>query len=153
MAWQRIGRATIGANSQELVLGPIEPPPLDGFEVRVRLLQGPYPFEIGEGLLSYRSSLGKELGSIRVCPRFEAEDHLLGKGQLCTDASGVLIFEPNPISQQLARDGFLLEVEVWADLASDQIPDNRFQAAGFVSDKGDPALSEVNGLGHLVFPQ
>ena len=151
MAWQRIGIVTISPTSDAVVVGPIEVPAFDGFEVRVRLLSGPYPFQFGYGLLSYRSSVGKELGTIKVWPRNEAEDYLLGKGMTCTDTTGVLVFEPRTWSLRWVKAGFSLVVEISADLASDQLPNDRYQAPGFISDGAELVLAQVGTLGQLIF--
>lgn len=150
MAWQRIGIVTISPTSDAVVVGPIEVPAYDGFEVRVRLLSGPYPFQFGYGLLSYRSSLGKELGTIKVWPKNEPEDYVLGKGQICTDTTGVLVFEPRTWSLRWVKAGFSLVVEVLADLANDQLPFDRYQAPGFVFDGSELLLFQSDGLAQLV---
>lgn len=150
MAWQRIGIVTISPTTDEAVVGPIEVPYFDGIEVRVKLLSGPYPFQFGYGLLSYRSSNGKELGTIRVWPRNEASDYLLGKGMTCQDTTGSLVFEPRTWSLRWVKAGFSLIVEVSADLPSD-LPTDRYQAPGFIAGGVERVLAQVGNLGQLVF--
>lgn len=150
MAWSRIGVVSISPNTQEAVVGPIEVPNFDGVEVRVRLLSGPYPFQFGYGLLSYRSSNGKELGTIKVWPRNEASDYLLGKGMTCQDTTGVLVFEPRTWSLRWVKAGFSLTVEISADLPSD-LPNDRFQSPGFIAGGVERVLTKVGNLGQLVF--
>lgn len=150
MAWRRVGTVTISPTTVEAVVGAIEVPAFDGFEVRVRLLSGPYPFQFGYGLLYYRSSLGRELGTIRVWPKTEPEDYLLGKSMLCTDTTGVLVFEPRSWSLRWVKAGFSLVVQIEADLPSD-LPSDRYQAPGFVAGGITRVLTQVGSLGRLVF--
>lgn len=150
MTWQNIGTVTISPTSDEAVVGPIEVPAFNGFEVRVRLLSGPHPFQFGYGLLSYRSSYGKELGTIRVWPKTEAEDYLLGHGMTAQDTTGVLVFEPRTWSLRWVKAGFALVVHVLADLASN-LPQDRYTAPGFTDSVTTLVLTQVGSLGQLVF--
>lgn len=150
MAWQSIGTVTISPTSDEAVVGPIEVPVFNGVEVRVRLLSGPYPFQFGYGLLSYRSSNGKELGTIKVWPRNEATDYLLGYGMTVQDTTGVLVFEPRTWSLRWVKAGFALVVEVLADLASD-LPTDRYMTPGFTDGSTELLFTQVGNLGQLFF--
>lgn len=150
MAWRRIGIVTISPTTDKAVVGPIEVPGFDGVEVRVRLLSGPYPFQYGYGLLYYRSSNGREMGTIRVYPKMEPEDYIIGKGMTVQDTTGELVFEPRTWNLRWVKAGFSLVVEILADLASD-IPTDRYQASGFTDGLAELVLTQVGDLGHLIF--
>lgn len=151
MAWQTIGTVTISPTTEAAVVGPIEVPGFDGFEVRVRLVSGPYPFQFGYGLLYYRSSNGREYGTIRVWPKNEQEDYLLGKGMTVQDTTGVLVFEPRTWSLRWVKAGFSLVVEIQADLPTDLFPEDRYQAPGFTDGTAGLVFTQIGNLGRLVF--
>jgi hypothetical protein len=119
-------------------------------EVKVRQV-APTPFRWGYGLLSYRSQNGLELGTIKVWPRLEFSNYLLGAGLRADDNIGELIFEPRTWNLRWVLAGFALTVEVLADLATD-LPADRYQADGFAVSGGvSLILSKVGSLGRLVF--
>lgn len=151
MAWQVIGNATVTPNSFEVIVGPIEVPANGGFEVRYRLTSGPRPFKFGYCLLSYRSSLGLELGTVRIHPTETYQDVLLGAGMEATDTSGVLVIQPRTWNLRWIKAGFSLSIELQADLPSD-VPAGRFQAAAFTDTSVSLPLTQVGGLGQITFP-
>ena len=149
MAWQLIGSASVNPTTKEVVLGSIEVPTFGGVQVKVRQLS-PTPFEWGYGLLSYRSRNGLEMGTIKVWPRREFTNYLLGAGLTVSDNTGVLIFEPRAFNLRWVRAGFSLTVEVLADLASD-LPSDRYKSDGFVFAGTELDLIQSGGLGRLSF--
>jgi hypothetical protein len=150
MAWQLIGSVTVTPETTEAVVGPIEVPTYGGVEVKVRQV-APTPFRWGYGLLSYRSQNGLELGTIKVWPRLEFSNYLLGAGLSVFDNTGVLVFEPRTFNLRWVLAGFPLTVEILADLATD-LPADRYQADGFASGDGTSLPLTLSGtLGRLSF--
>jgi hypothetical protein len=149
MAWQRIGTVSVSPTTAQAIVGPIEVPTYGGVEVKVRQV-GSTPFRWGFGLLSYRSSNGLELGTIKVYPRPEFSNYLLGAGLTVADNSGVLVFEPRPFNLRWVLAGFALTVQVLADLASD-LPSDRYRADGFAHGGAELQLTQSGNLGRLSF--
>lgn len=149
MAWQSIGSVSISPTTTEAVVGPIEVPTYGGVEVKLRQV-GATPFRWGFGLLSYRTSNGLELGTIKVWPRQEFSNYLLGAGLTVSDNTGVLVFEPRSFNLRWVLAGFSLTVEVLADLASD-LPSDRYKSDGFVFAGTELELIQSGTLGRLSF--
>jgi len=150
VAWQLVGRVTVGPDDDLATIGPLEVPVAGGFELSVRQVQ-PTPFQWGNGLVSYLSSEGRELGTIQVFPRMDRESYYLGAGLTVADNTGVLIFEPRIWNLRWVRAGFPLELEFMADLATD-LPPDRFRAPGFSQEDGAPLVLVLAGsLGRLRF--
>lgn len=150
MAWQLIGSVTVTPSTTEAVVGPIEVPTFGGVEVKLRQT-APSPFRWGYGLLSYRTANGLELGTIKVWPRVEFSNYLLGGGLSVADNTGVLVFEPRSFNLRWVRAGFPLTVEVLADLATD-LPADRYRADGFAVSTGAALpMTQSGSLGRLTF--
>lgn len=152
MAWQLIGQVTVTPTTDEAVVGPIQVPTFGGVELKLRQT-APTPFRWGYGLLSYRTGNGLELGTIKVWPRQEFSNYLLGAGLSVADNTGVLVFEPRSYNLRWVLAGFPLTVQVLADLASD-LPADRYRADGFAVGSGESLpLSPFGNLGRIVFTQ
>jgi hypothetical protein len=149
MAWQRIGAVSISPITDTAVIGPIEVPTYGGVEIKIRQV-GSTPFRWGYGLLSYRTGNGLELGTLRVWPRPEFCNYLLGAGLTVSDNTGVLIFEPRSYNLRWIMAGFSFGLEVLADLASD-LPADRYKADGFAVAGNERQLIESGNLGRLSF--
>jgi hypothetical protein len=150
VAWQLVGRVTVGPFDDVVEVGPIEVPTAGGFEFSVRQV-APTPFRWGNGLVSFVSSQGRELGTAQVWPKVERESYYLGANLTVLDNSGVLIFEPRLWNLRWVRAGFPLELEFLADLATD-LPPDRFRAPGFTQEDGAPLVLQLAGtLGRLLF--
>jgi hypothetical protein len=150
VAWQLIGRATVGPDDDAVVVGPIEVPTAGGFEFSVRQVV-PTPFRWGNGLVSFVSSQGRELGTVQVWPKLERESYYIGANLTVLDNSGSLIFEPRLWNLRWVRAGFPLVLEFLADLATD-LPPDRFLSPGFSLDDGAPLVLQLAGnLGRLRF--
>jgi hypothetical protein len=123
---------------------------LAGLRVRVQQL-GLTPFQWGFGLLSFQSSNGLELGTIKVYPRSISSSYLLGAGMTVDDTSGTLIFEPRTWNLKWVQAGFSLSVVVLAYLAG-TLPADRYTAPGFVGADGQLIPLVLSGtLGRLSF--
>jgi hypothetical protein len=150
MAWQLVGRVTVGPSDDSVTIGPIEVPVAGGFEFKVGQVE-PTPFLWGNGLVSYISSQGRELGTVQVWPKMERESYYMGANLTVIDNTGVLVFEPRLWNLRWVRAGFPLVLEFLADLASD-LPPDRFRAPGFTREDGSPLLVEpVGTFGRLRF--
>lgn len=150
MAWQLVGSATVTPDDAVVELGQIIVPSSGGVEIKLRQVE-PTPFEWGFGLLSYRSSLGRELGTTQVWPRTEFTSYRLGTDLTVVDNTGVLIFEPRSYNLRWIKAGFPFVIEVLADLASDLDADS-FLADGFTSATGQLlTLTLAGSQGRLTF--
>lgn len=150
MAWQLIGRAVVGPFDDLVEVGPIEVPTSGGFAFSVRQVE-PTPFRWGNGLVSFVSSQGRELGTVQVWPKDERENYYIGANLVAVDNVGTLVFEPRLWNLRWVRAGFPLELEFLADLATD-LPPDRFLSPGFRRDDGSPLLLRLAGaLGRLLF--
>jgi hypothetical protein len=150
VAWQLVGRVTVSPLDDLVTVGPIEVPVAGGFEFSVRQVE-PTPFRWGNGLVSYISSQGRELGTVQVWPKPDRESYYIGANLTALDNSGVLVFEPRLWNLKWVRAGFPLVLEFLADLASD-LPPDRFRAPGFGRVSGAPLVLELAGsFGRLRF--
>ena len=149
MAWQSIGSINVGPTTTEAVVGPIEVPTYGGVEIKLRQTSFT-PFRWGYGLLSYRSQNGLELGTIKVYPRMEFSNYLLGAGLRVDDNIGELIFEPRSYNLRWVLAGFSLSLEVLADLATD-LPSDRYTADGFSNGTDLIPLILSGSSGRLAF--
>jgi len=150
MAWQYIGSVTVTPFSDELVVGSITVPTFGGFAVKV-LQTTSTPFQFGYGLLSYRSTYGRELGVTRVWPRPEFTSYVLGQGLTVVDNVGLLVFEPRTWNLRWVKAGFPLSIDFLADLPTD-LPPDRFQSDGFATGDGlELPLAPAGGQGQIAF--
>lgn len=150
MAWQYIGSVTVSPNTEETVVGSITVPTFGGVPVKI-LQTSSAPFQFGYGLLSYRSTYGRELGTIRVWPRTDFTSYMLGQGLTVVDNSGVLVFEPRTWNLRWVRAGFALSIDFLADLATD-LPPDRYQSDGFATGDGlELPLSPAGSQGRITF--
>jgi hypothetical protein len=150
MAWSTVGTVSISPTTDQALVGPVEVPATGGLRVRVQQL-GLTPFQWGFGLLSFQSSNGLELGTIKVYPRSISSSYLLGAGMTVDDTSGTLIFEPRTWNLKWVQAGFSLSVVVLAYLAG-TLPADRYTAPGFVGADGQLIPLVLSGtLGRLSF--
>ena len=150
MAWQYVGTATFGPDDDIVTVGPIEVPTYGGVQLKVAQ-NGSTPFRFGYCLLSYQSSYGLELGTIRVWPRQQLTSYLLGQGMTVVDNIGTIVLEPRTWNLRWVKAGFSLSVDVLADLATD-LPADRYQADGFSTDAGAELYLQPAGTqGRLQF--
>lgn len=150
MAWQYIGNAIFGPDDSLLTVGSIEVPTYGGVQLKV-LLNTPAPFQFGYCLLSYQSSYGRELGTIRVWPRGQLTSYYLGAGMTVVDNFGSIVLEPRTWNLRWVKAGFQLSVDVLADLPSD-LPPDRYTVDGFSTDTGTELyLTPYGTIGRLGF--
>lgn len=145
-----MGSVTFGPNSERVTVGPVEVPTFGGLPIRVR--QSAFtPFQFGYCLLSFESSHGRELGTIRVWPRPELTSYVLGAGLEVVGNHGVLVIEPRTWNLRWVLAGFTLSVDVLADIPTD-LPPDRVLPDGF-ADVGGAELFPVRAgsSGRLQF--
>ena len=133
MAWTRVGSVTVGPVSQEITVGQIEVPPQGGIELMVRETSPGQPFKFAYGLVSFRSTRGKELGTVKCWPERDWSAFVLGTGLSALDRAGELLFEPRSYNLRWVKAGFPWSLEFMADVGFD-LPADRVQAPGFVTD-------------------
>lgn len=150
MAWQYVGSATFGPDTDKVVVGQIEVPTYGGVQLKIAQSSAA-PFQFGYCLLSFESTYGRELGTIRVWPRQQLTSYLLGAGMTVVDNTGFIVLEPRTWNLRWIRAGFSLSVDVLADLASD-LPADRVRADGFSTGAGaDLPLVPSGSFGRLSF--
>lgn len=132
MAWQRIGSITVGPDSGEVQVGQIEVPPQGGIELMCRQTSPYQGFKFAFGLVSVRTPLGLELGTVKCWPVREWTSFKLGEGLSSLQRSGALVFEPRSYNLQWIKRGFSLSLEFMADISSD-LPADRVRVPGFVN--------------------
>jgi len=143
MAWQWIGSTSISPESGQAVIGSLQVPREGGLRLKITG-GGGAPFQFGYCLLSYESTYGRELGTIRVWPRPELTAYHLGASLSPVDTFGRLVIEPRTWNTRWIRAGFSLTVGVLADLPS-LMPDDRFLPDGLADDAGTDLLLSPNG--------
>ena len=151
MAWNLIGSAQIGPDLERVTVGQVQAPEVGGLIVKVGALTSA-PFQFGYCLLSYVSSYGRELGTVRVWPRQELEVYHLGEGLRVRDRFGSLVLEPRTWNLRWIKAGFPLSITVLADLP-DPVLDGALTPDGFTTAGGaDLFLSPSGDAGRLTFP-
>ena len=150
MAWQYIGTANVGPDDDKVTVGPITVPTYAGVQLKLALTT-PVPFQFGYCLLSFESSYGRELGTIRVWPRGELTSYYLGAGMTVVDNYGAIVVEPRSWNLRWVKAGFTLSFDVLADLATD-LPPDRYTSDGFTTDAGTEIFLVPSGSsGRLQF--
>jgi hypothetical protein len=144
MAWVRVGSVTVRPETGQVVVGAIEVPPQDGIEIMVRQTSPVQGFKFAYGLVSFRSVLGLELGTIKVWAGPEWQSYKLGAGLSALYRTGALLFEPRSYNLRWVKAGFPWALEFMADVGI-ELPGDRVRAPGFV-DSVDRALRLV-GVG------
>ena len=132
MAWTRVGSVTVGPTSRAIRFGQLEVPPKGGVEMMVRQTSPDPGFKFGFGLLSFESSLGRELGTVRCWPVPVWTSFRLGEGLSSRSRSGSLVFEPRSYNLRWVKAGFPWTIEFMADIDVD-MPADRYRAPGFVN--------------------
>jgi hypothetical protein len=151
MAWTRIGAITVRPESDEVVVGAIEVPPQGGIELMVRQTSPDAGFRFAYGLVSFRSVLGKELGTVKVWAGPEWWAFKLGEGLSSLYRSGSLLFEARGYNLRWIKAGFPWSLEFMADIGT-KLPGDRIQSPGFV-DPGSRLLQlvQVGTQGRIRF--
>jgi hypothetical protein len=132
MAWTRVGSITVRPESDVVRVGVIEVPPQGGIELMVRQVSPYQGFNFAYGLVSFRSPLGRELGTVKCWPGPEWTAFALGEGLSSLSRAGELLFEPRSYNLRWVKAGFPWSVEFMADIGFD-LPQDRVRVPGFVN--------------------
>lgn len=130
MAWTRIGSVTVRPETDEVEVGAIVVPPQGGIELMIRQTSPVQGFRFAYGIVSYRSTRGRELGSVKAWAGPDWEAFRLGENLSALDRSGVLLFRPRSINLRWVKAGFPWSLEFMADVGAD-LPADRHQTPGF----------------------
>ena len=95
MTWSQVGTATVGPQTQEVLVGlfPLEEDH-DTLWIRVQQLSPSTYWNFAYGILTWRSSFGKELGSVKCW----GDTH--GNGAAPSDRNGSVYFSPRAYNRR-----------------------------------------------------
>lgn len=93
--WQSVGSISVGPTDKAVTVGTVSlEDGADTLWVRVTQQGGDTPWRWGYGLLSWQSTDGRELGTVKAYGHHEGETYRLGVGLPPVERGGVLVFEP-----------------------------------------------------------
>ena len=93
--WARVGTVSIGPTSGPTVIGDLAlPAGANTIWVRAQQLGGDSPWPYGYGLLTWKTTAGRELGTVKCWGHTEGEVLRLGVGLEPGEHAGQLVFEP-----------------------------------------------------------
>jgi hypothetical protein len=148
--WRLVGNVTLDPDTESVTVGNVEVPTTGGLPVRVMTTTN-YPFKWGYCLLSYQSPYGRELGTIKVWPRAELTQYLLGDGFSVNGTVGQLVFEPRTWNLRWIKAGFAVTVAVFADVPS-EVSTETYTPTGWLNGLGQSLELVLSGsLGRLQF--
>ena len=105
--WTTVGTKTFTPDDLETVIGPfVMDQDADTLWVRITQLNGQSNSPWSYGILSWKSSNGFELGSIKAYGETESEVFRLGIGRPPYERSGVLTFEPRSFNLGWIKNGY-----------------------------------------------
>ena len=149
--WTTVGEKTFTPDDLETVIGPfVMGQDDDTLWVRITQLNGQVNSPWSYGILSWRSSNGFELGSVKAYGETESEVFRLGVGRPPYERSGLLTFEPRSFNLGWVKNGYpwQLRFECASGIttpSSNPGQDIRSVISGFVSVAGDGlSLVRVN---------
>lgn len=153
MAWRSVGSVSCGPSRLPYAIGRVELPPFGGIVVRVQQTSGKSPWPFSYGLLWVQNSNGRELGTIKVHGTLEGDTYRLGAGLPSLVGGGILYFSPRTYNARwLARSGELWNLAFSYDNPAIELPQDRYQAPGFMLPAGRLLqLVAAGSLGRLQF--
>ena len=105
--WTTVGTKTFTPDDLETVIGPfVMDQDADTLWVRITQLNGLTNSPWSYGILSWKSSNGFELGSVKAYGETESEVFRLGVGRPPYERSGQLTFEPRSFNLGWVRNGY-----------------------------------------------
>ena len=105
--WTTVGTKTFTPDDLETVIGPfVMEQDADTLWVRITQLNGQSNSPWSYGILSWKSSNGFELGSVKAYGETESEVFRLGIGRPPYERSGQLTFEPRAFNLGWIRNGY-----------------------------------------------
>ena len=105
--WTTVGTRTFAPDDLETVIGPfVMDQDADTLWVRITQLNGLTNSPWSYGILSWRSSNGYELGSVKAYGETESEVFRVGIGRPPFERSGQLTFEPRGFNLGWIKSGY-----------------------------------------------
>ena len=119
MSFATVGTVTVTPDDDEVVVGSFSMDESDTtLWVRVTQTNPPGPWPWSYGILSWRTSFGNELGSIKCYGEPVGEVFRLGVGLAPLERTGQLIFEPRSYNLAWTRNGYPWTLEFEAQSGS-----------------------------------
>lgn len=156
MTWQFVGQHTFLPTDRAVQIGTFDlAPGQDTIWVRITQLTDPAEWPWSYGILSWHSSQGLELGSIKAYSTQLGEVFRLGVGLPPSDRNGSLWFEPRGYNLGWIKSGKPWELSFQAQ-AADQFARSRGGEVTFpVIEAGTQrpwVFNSLNGLANLGTP-
>lgn len=105
-SWADLGEVTILPTDVERVIGPVSlADGADTMWIRITQLSGPSPWPWSYGIVSFKSSEGRPLGSVKAYSSPDGEVVRLGVGLPPVVRDGSLVFEPRSFNLAWIRKG------------------------------------------------
>lgn len=107
--WTDLGARTVGPSDLRLVVGSFSIGETDDtiwLEVQRTGPSGPWPWSYG--ILSWQTSFGLELGSVKAYTASEGEIFRLGVGRAPRSRTGSVIYEPRSFNLAWVKNGYPL---------------------------------------------
>ena len=105
--WTTVGTVTFTPNDLDTVVGPfVMDQDADTIWVRVTQLNGAVNSPWSYGILSWKTTNGYELGSVKAYGELESEVFRLGVGRPPYERSGLLTFEPRSWNLGWIKNGY-----------------------------------------------
>ena len=107
--WTDLGARTVGPNDLRVVVGSFSIGETDDtiwLEVQRTGPSGPWPWSYG--ILSWQTSFGLELGSVKAYTASEGEIFRLGVGRAPRSRTGSVIYEPRSFNLAWVKNGYPL---------------------------------------------
>ena len=106
LGWSDLGNKTVTPDTTDLVVGGFSLEEGDThIWVRMRSLSSPDPWPWSYGILSWKSSEGYELGSVKAYSETESEVFRIGNGLPPVVRSGFITFEPRSFNLAWIKRG------------------------------------------------
>jgi hypothetical protein len=106
---QSLGSINIGPSDLDVPIGPVVlPAGSDALWVRMIQTSGESPWLFSYGLLSWRSTNGRELGTVKAYPHAGGETYRLGTGLSPVERAGELWFTPRAYNLSWIKSGHRL---------------------------------------------
>jgi len=106
LGWQDLGNKTVTPDSTDLVVGGFSLAEGDThIWIRMRSLSAPDPWPWSYGILSWKTSEGYELGSVKAYSETESEVFRIGNGLPPVERTGVITFEPRSFNLAWVKRG------------------------------------------------
>lgn len=146
LGWEDLGNITVTPDTNDVVVGSFSLQ--EGHThiwVRMRSLSTPDPWPWSYGILSWKSSEGYELGSVKAYSETESEVFRLGNGLPPVVRSGVITFEPRSFNLAWIKRGnpWTLNFQVQSGVLQAPGLSGAAVSNSFVSSDGGGGLSLV----------